>query len=513
MPSSHYGHSTRGHNLQNLRDVGGTAVKKLAGGFRAQNDWQREVDDIIRTYKNDNHASSLMREDANANMVSGKRHLSKSVNSTESALASKIRKTQEAKARLEKTILDVDLEIQNLTKVSAKLSKLLGRRKASLHTAEKRMQIRSLRPNRELTNDTVQLNLINQTDLLHQFIFRIERGLQAVNHNISRLQDARSALHADAKDKEEAIRIDRGALAADAASAAAAGTATAPNLEVPLKHPHMWAQATNGAITAATSLVDDSRSLRRALTKVVAEQNDGTVQMSSKLEQSMQDRIADTRRNRKALEDQLEQLRDEAARAKRQRNAVRDAAKARHGPELLAVHRSKLRQHRPGREQIIDEAEHALAKEMRVLQIHNNDLDAQGTALDTQIAKLESARQQVEAHLHDKGTGENVDVECAMLDGRNNLDRPINDECSDISSMYSFRPSTSASRPRLADFKLPAGTTVVTQPVTRPSTAPETGSSAAARHRIERLEAELASAREERVAMQESVDELAKEMA
>lgn len=73
--------------------------------------------------------------------VSGKRNLSKSVNTTESALASKIRKTQETKARLEKTILDVDLEMQNLTRTSAKLTKLLGRRKASLHTAEKRMQV------------------------------------------------------------------------------------------------------------------------------------------------------------------------------------------------------------------------------------------------------------------------------------------------------------------------------------------------------------------------------------
>jgi len=106
-----------------------------------------------------------------------------------------------------------------------------------------------------------------------------------------------------------------------------------------------------------------------------------------------------------------------------------------------------------------------------------------------------------------------VDVECAMIDGRNHLERPVHDGCSDISSMYSFRPSTSAAKPRLADFRLPVGSTVVTQPVTRPSTAPETNSSAAARHRIERLEAELASAREERLAMQESVDELAKEMA
>lgn len=29
--------------MQNLRDVGGTTVKKLAGGFRAQHDWQQEV--------------------------------------------------------------------------------------------------------------------------------------------------------------------------------------------------------------------------------------------------------------------------------------------------------------------------------------------------------------------------------------------------------------------------------------------------------------------------------------
>ena len=134
-----------------------------------------QVDDVIRIYKNDAHSSNLMREDANANMVgaddvtssqllcslkpcsaclrtckitmtalpqvAGKRNLSKSVNSTESALASKIRKTQETKARLEKTILDVDLEIQNLTRTSAKLTKLLGRRKASLQTAEKRMQV------------------------------------------------------------------------------------------------------------------------------------------------------------------------------------------------------------------------------------------------------------------------------------------------------------------------------------------------------------------------------------
>lgn len=43
MPGSQYGHSNRGYNLSNLRDVGGTSAKMLPGGFRAPLDWQREV--------------------------------------------------------------------------------------------------------------------------------------------------------------------------------------------------------------------------------------------------------------------------------------------------------------------------------------------------------------------------------------------------------------------------------------------------------------------------------------
>lgn len=108
-----------------------------------------------------------------------------------------------------------------------------------------------------------------------------------------------------------------------------------------------------------------------------------------------------------------------------------------------------------------------------------------------------------------------VDVECAMLDGRHNLERPTHDGCSDISSMYSFRPASSASAvPRMLGIKNTTGTTLgAAQSAARPSTAPESSSSAAARERIQRLEAELASAREERIAMQDSVDVLAKEMA
>lgn len=77
------------------------------------------------------------------------------------------------------------------------------------------------------------------------------------------------------------------------------------------------------------------------------------------------------------------------------------------------------------------QAEHALAREMRSLTIHSNDLEAQATALDAQIAKLDCARQQVEAHLSDKGTGEDV-----QLPFWNSLLLPLFDACS--------RPSVSS---------------------------------------------------------------------
>lgn len=71
------------------------------------------------------------------------------------------------------------------------------------------MQVRSKRPNRELTNDKVQLNLINQGGLLHEFVHKLERGLRAVEHNSAKLQQIRASLAADAADKVLNLQLVR----------------------------------------------------------------------------------------------------------------------------------------------------------------------------------------------------------------------------------------------------------------------------------------------------------------
>jgi hypothetical protein len=71
----------------------------------------------------------------------GKRNLSKHLNATEAALADKIRMCQEAKTQLDRAILDVDLELQHLTRTSAKLQKLHARRRAALNLSEHRLKV------------------------------------------------------------------------------------------------------------------------------------------------------------------------------------------------------------------------------------------------------------------------------------------------------------------------------------------------------------------------------------
>lgn len=128
-----------------------------------------------------------------------------------------------------------------------------------------------------------------------------------------------------------------------------------------------------------------------------------------------------------------------------------------------------------------------------------------------------------------------VDVECALLDGRFSFNRPSSCAMSDVSSLYSFRPVTSDVPPRYGDTNHMAtrvpqaerSNRHATQPAwaastraevnttgdIRPISAPSLSGSARATKRIEMLEAELSKARQERLAMEDHVCNLAHELA
>ena len=122
-----------------------------------------------------------------------------------------------------------------------------------------------------------------------------------------------------------------------------------------------------------------------------------------------------------------------------------------------------------------------------------------------------------------------VDLECALLDGRSSFNRPSSCARTDISSLYSFRPTTSEAPRRFShtnhmatrvtparamSTRLSAMRAEFVDPdaAGRPISAPSLSGSALAKQRIEILEAELARARQERMAMQDHVSNLAHEL-
>jgi hypothetical protein len=66
------------------------------------------------------------------------------------------------------------------------------------------MQMRSRRPHRELTSDSVQHQLATQVDLLTNLIFKLDRGASLIDKVAARLAVAREGLCLDAADKVRA---------------------------------------------------------------------------------------------------------------------------------------------------------------------------------------------------------------------------------------------------------------------------------------------------------------------
>jgi hypothetical protein len=105
--------------------------------------------------------------------------------------------------------------------------------------------------------------------------------------------------------QEEALRIDSAALAATVANVSSVPSAvmvgaTRSMLSDELLHPRAWARSSAGNISAAEALISDAQGLRRALSAQLAQASGSLTALSARLEETMQQRIRATRKNRQA---------------------------------------------------------------------------------------------------------------------------------------------------------------------------------------------------------------------
>lgn len=215
--------------------------------------------------------------------------------------------------------------------------------------------------------DEVEKGLIKQQGMLGSFSDRVARAVAQVDREVAQLEAVRAKLEADLRDKTEALRVDEAVLSIPTDPTVEGTLSPAFRrgaADCPPKTPHTWVRNTEDNLRNAHHWLADSARLRKAIAHAVANSRATEHDVANRLNENMLAKVAATRNLREDLQAQLEKVREEQARAKGQRSALTSALDDKRGPLAQARERLAVRKARPCRENVNDEVEAALAKEV-----------------------------------------------------------------------------------------------------------------------------------------------------
>ncbi|KAK3243208.1 hypothetical protein CYMTET_47127 [Cymbomonas tetramitiformis] len=406
------GHDVNGVNLQNLRSASSTTGFKTMGGFRPPFDWHRESAEHMNSATLSRTTSNIVRDHSQSLQNAFEQRAHHSQMSTQEALKSKMGKVGGLKNLLSETLDQTVDELTELQKVRSDLEKALHRKSKQLDLNNKRLQMRAMRPDRELVSDEVQSKLNNQTRLLQGSIEKVSRCIKNTDQDVERLREAREMLDADISDKDAALNLDNAAL-----------TLTAPDLSLEgnlqkkaLAYPHNWCKNTEQGVQEARSRQNDAVRLRMAIERALEEAE----MLEKQGDQYLQDAFREKTRLTEAIQNDLQSQRDavlsELGEAKNRKASLEKAIADKKEPLALARQRYQMRKQRPSRELVHDEVEDALTQEFKDLQVIVQNLEAKLKQVKKEIDTLESNKHQLELNIKDKAKALSLDKQCIQME-------------------------------------------------------------------------------------------------
>ena len=440
------------------------------GGFRPPFDWRNESETQVKLANTIQGVSTNVRSQSTAMQDNYASQTDKAQESVQAALRSKLNKTTGLKNLLGNTIANTDNELTSLLSTRGKLEKLKKRKQELLDINEKRLDVRTERPEREMTNDEVQANLRAQNRLLKLSIEKLESCLSNTDADIENLNNVRSRLNADFADKNAAIDLDTRVMELEKAEL----SAEEANLQrKDLTHPHNWQHNTEYEVDMAGKKHAEAHRLRATIGSVVDQSRQAEKAAENRLCAALKEKLATTDAIRADLRGKLKQVQSEIAAASARKSELEAALADKRDPLLLAQQRYVMRKERPGRELVHDEVEDALSSEVQELKYIIKNLQEKIRLVNKELAALRASESQLLANIADKDRAYDLDARCLMLDGRR----------------------TMSEAPPPTDIMSAIGAT----------TMGGTTSASNTLQRIEELESELNAARENRADMEKTV--------
>mmetsp|Transcript_28996 Transcript_28996/g.53289 ORF Transcript_28996/g.53289 Transcript_28996/m.53289 type:complete len:519 (-) Transcript_28996:325-1881(-) len=433
MPAS-FGHAN-GVNLANYRLLQQSS-RNQKPGYRAPYEWKMESLEQLNMSTSENKMSSTLREASTILQNQTSAIVQSDLNTVDTAIKSKLNQTESLRAMLEVSLRDVINESTELGLLRAKLEARLSRVMQKLELCDSRQQVRNARPARERTMDEVEKTLLRQQGFLANFSDKVKRALAQVDREVNQLDVVRQRLEADLRDKIDALRVDETILnipmesdVEGTISRQCSTRVTSPNARESLygpsmRTPHTWVRCTEENVRFAQHWLQDSQRLRKAVYHAVATTRSAEQDLNDALNISMLAKVGNTRKMHQDLERQLDSVREEQIRAVQQRESLVSALESKKGPLAQAKERLSVRKVRPTRENVSDEVESALAKEVAHLAIVTASLRQKVHSVDKEIEALDLASTMLNENIKDKSSALNVDEQVVLLDGRLSLTVP-----------------------------------------------------------------------------------------
>lgn len=446
MPVSQFGHSKGGINLTNYRLLNEKQAANPTHVYRTTFAHIQETQTQLAHGSHEFEVSAHLREEADELQAASSKLVETDLSAVERALKAKIAHTEQLKNTLHSVLVDTVNEIELCVQLKANLVGRLQAIEKKAELNESRLNVRQVRPTREKTMDDVEIVLMKQQGLIGTFADKVKRSIQHLDHEVDQLEQCRMKLDADLKDKIEAIEVDTKVLHISPNGDKGEAASLKAKADVVLKTPHTWASSTDDNMKKARQWIASSLKLRKAIRHSVHDSRSMEHEVNRHLNNKMLTKITHTRGLKDNLEQQLEKVKEEAARAEAERLSLAAAMEAKRGPLAQAKERFQARKARPDREQVQDDVEAALATEIAHLNAVTTQLSSKLNNVDKEIASLDLAAATIADNIRDKETAIQLDEKVCWLDGRVNISIPPPSSVGSNGSVLSAAKTATLSR-------------------------------------------------------------------
>jgi len=402
------GHDKHGVNMHNLRAATAHRSYRNLGGFRPPFDWKQETDAHMTMARSVKLASASVCDQSVKMQGEFATRTTAAEARVNEALQTRAEKIGALKEQLEETVVKTDTELVKLQKNRSKLERIVSQKAALLDVNERRLDVRSGRPVREMVADEVQRRLVSQTRLLQTDIDKLQRCIKKTEQDAVRLEDSRAVLTLDLKDKAEALALENQCMSLTQATQSTEGQLQKKQLS----YPHKWSHSTNVEVKEARHRIGDAARLRTAIDSVVVEMSAAERAANAQVEEALREKISATQVLKVKLDKQLAATLEELSAAEVRKVDLEAALDEKKAPLALGKQRYAIRRNRPERELVHDEVEDALTAEFNDLRFITQQLAEKLKAVNREILHLRSAAEELKSNIADKAAALSMDEAC-----------------------------------------------------------------------------------------------------